>query len=300
MREPRSFTLPGAPAWPRWWLVASVAAHFIVLTALVRSSMSWHHFWGPEPAPAAATPQSGTLPRQIVLFLPTAPPPPPAVRGTGEGAGPGRAPGAPAVPLALPALPPAESGTIVVRPGAGGRDTTALAARGPRTGRGPRGLTDYTPQLGDGRLWVDPVTGQEVSSRPIIIDSAVAVRMRALADSIEHNPVADPNANPYIARPWTFKVGGKTYGIDSKGLHLGDFTIPTAVLAFLSMPEGNIDQARANQAFMAMRADILRAAARAENAEEFRQAVREIRERKEKEHEEQQHPQQGNPQPAQP
>lgn len=262
--------------------------------------MSWSHFWAAaSPAPSTGTREPGVSQRQIVLFLPTAPPPTPAPRRRGEGDGEGRAPGTPAaVPLPLPALPPADSGVAVLRPGAGGRDSTSVALRGSRTARGARGVTDYTPQLGDGRLWVDPLTGQEVSSRSIIIDSAVAVRMRALADSIEKNPAPDPNANPYISRPWTFKVGGKTYGIDSKGLHLGDFTIPTAVLAFLSMPEGNIDQARANQAFMAMRADILRAAARAENAEEFRQAVREIRERKEKEHQEQQ--QQGNPQPAQP
>lgn len=260
--------------------------------------MSWRQFWAEPVASPAGPQQPGVSPQQIVLFVPAPAPPPPAPRTPGEG---GRAPGTPVVaPVPLPPLPPADTGVAIVRPGGGGRDSTATAMRGPRSGRGPRGVTDYTPQLGDGRPWVDPYTGQEVSSRPIIIDSAVAVRMRALADSIEANPLPDPNANPYISRPWTFKVGNKTYGIDSKGLHLGDFTIPTAVLAFLSTPEGNIDQARANQAFMAMRADILRAAARAENAEEFRAAVREIRERKEKEHEEQQQQQQANPQPVQP
>jgi len=96
----------------------------------------------------------------------------------------------------------------------------------------------------------------------IRIDSVVAIRMRQMADSIEKNPLPDVNADPYVSKPWTFRVGGKTYGIDSKGIHLGDITIPTAVLAFLSTPQGNIDQARANQAYMAMRADMLRAAAR--------------------------------------
>ena len=300
MRERRSFTLPAGLAWPRWWLVASVAAHVVVFTALVESSMSWNGFFRPAPSEAASGPeQPGVSPRQLVLFIPEpAPPPAPRPRGTGEG--PGRAPGTPAVvPVPLPPLPPADTGVVLARPGAGGQDSTSLSSRGSRSARGLRTVTDYTPQLGDGRMWVDPTTGEQVASRPIILDSAVAVRMRALADSIEKNPSADPNANPYISRPWTFKVGDKTYGIDSKGLHLGSFTIPTAVLAFLSMPEGNIDQARANQAYMAMRADILRAASRAENAEEFRAAVKEIRERKEKEHEEQQQ-QQGTSQPAQP
>ena len=34
LRERRSFTLPAGRAW---WLVASVLAHFVVLTALVKS-----------------------------------------------------------------------------------------------------------------------------------------------------------------------------------------------------------------------------------------------------------------------
>ena len=146
-------------------------------------------------------------------------------------------------------------------------------------------------------------TGTATASREIRIDSAVAVRMQELADSMEKNPSLDPNADPYVSKPWTFRAGGKTYGIDSKGIHLGDFTIPTAVLAFLSTPQGNIDQARANQAYMAMRADILRAAARAQTEDDFREAVREIRARKEKEHQEQQQhqqPQPASPQPAQP
>ncbi|HVO36398.1 MAG TPA: hypothetical protein VMT21_12575, partial [Gemmatimonadales bacterium] len=64
----------------------------------------------------------------------------------------------------------------------------------------------------------------------------------------------------------------------------------------LSMPQGNIDQARANRALMSMRADILRAAARSESEDAFRQAVRDLRARKDKERQQQQPP----PQPAQP
>jgi hypothetical protein len=283
-------------AWPRWWLVASVLAHFALLTALVESSMSWHRpRQGGFLLLGAAPP--GQSNRPIVLYLPSAP----AGHGHGRGDAPGRAAGVNAAVSPVPAAPPVDSGTPTLRIGAGGRDTASVAARGSRSGRGARGVENYTPQLGDGRVWVDPVTGQvTTASRQIRIDSAVAVRMREMADSLERNPQPDVNADPYISRPWTFRVGGKTYGIDSKGIHLGDLTIPTAVLAFLSTPQGNIDQARANQAYMAMRADMLRAAARAQTMDDFRQAVREIRERKEKEHQEQQQQQQANPQPVQP
>ena len=274
--------------------------HFVVLTALVESSMSWHRERASRGFLLLGVVPPGQSNRPIVFFVPSAPAEGRRGRGTGEA--PGRAAGLSAAVVAAPVAPPVDSGTPTLRLGAGGRDTATTAMRGSRSSRGMRGVTNYTPQLGDGRVWVDPVSGggRATASREIHLDSAVAVRMQQLADSMEKNPLPDVNADPYVSKPWTFRVGGKTYGIDSKGIHLGDLTIPTAVLAFLSTPQGNIDQARANQAFMAMRADILRAAARAQTEEDFRAAVQEIRERKDKEHQEQQQQQQGNPQPAQP
>ncbi|HXY20288.1 MAG TPA: hypothetical protein VEH83_09870 [Gemmatimonadales bacterium] len=305
MRERKAFTLPSGGSWPRWWLFASVAAHFVVLTALVESSMSWHLGSPASRGRLVLTgAEAGDSTRRIVLYLPSAP----SRRGAGEGEAPGHTAAAPA-PVTVPPSAPVDSGVPPVRIGAGGRDTGVVAIARPRagSGRGVRSVTNYTPQLGDGRPWVNPETGfgsgTATASREIRIDSAVALRMQQLADSMEKNPSPDVNADPYVSKPWTFRVGGKTYGIDSKGIHLGDFTIPTAVLAFLSTPQGNIDQARANQAYMAMRADILRAAARAQTEEDFREAVREIRARKEKEHQEQQQnqqPQPASPQPAQP
>ncbi len=199
------------------------------------------------------------------------------------------------------AAPSPDTALVRVHVGAGGRDTTARAAAGGRSGRLPvrgGGVLAYQPQLGDGLLWVRPLLDLTLTSRPIRLDSSVAMRMRQLADSVDKHPPADPNADPYVSRPWTFKAGGKTYGLDARGLHLGDFTIPTALLAFLSMPQGNIDQARANRALMEMRGDILRAAARAQAEDDFRRAVRDLRARKDKERQEQQ---QNQPQqPAQP
>jgi hypothetical protein len=275
-----------------------VLAHFVVLTALVESSMSWRSERARSAFVVLGAVPPGQSNRPIVLYVPSAP----VGRGKGRGDEPGRAAGVSAAVSPMPS-PAVDSGTPTLRIGAGGRDTVTVATSGSRTGRGARGVQNYVPRLGDGRVWVDPVTGQATASREIRIDSAVAMRMREMADSMEKNPQADVNADPYVSKPWTFRVGGKTYGIDSKGLHLGDITIPTAVLAFLSTPEGNIDQARANQAYMAMRADILRAAARMQAMDDFREAVREIRARKEKEHQEQQPPQpppQPAPQPVQP
>jgi hypothetical protein len=151
-------------------------------------------------------------------------------------------------------------------------------------GRGRAGgVMAMTPTTGDPRLWVRPLYIPEGGGRPISLDSAVRQRLMALADSLERNPEYDPMRPP----SWTFERNGRTYGIDAQGIHLGTFTIPTAVLAFLPLPQGNIDQARANRQLMEMRSDILRAAARAQAEDDFRRAVREIRERKDRERREQ-------------
>ncbi len=265
----------------------------MVLSAVVRWTTAR---WGPQAARAVIVLNAPVPPLQTpgrVLSL--APP--------GPAAAPRRAPAPAAGALsAIAAAPPAPQDTavsapVVPRPGGGARDTTGGGIGAVLSNRV---VASITPEFGNGLLWVRPMLSIPLTDRPIRLDSVVALRMKAMADSIEKHPVADANANPYVSKPWTFRAGGKTYGIDSKGLHLGDFTIPTAVLAFLSLPQGNIDQARANRALLEMRADILRAAARAEAEDDFRRAVRELRERKDKERAEARGQQQGNQQPVNP
>jgi hypothetical protein len=112
-----------------------------------------------------------------------------------------------------------------------------------------------------------------------------------MADSIERNPTSDPLRLP----SWTFQRDGRTYGLDSAGLHLGPITIPAMLLALVPMPQGNIDQARANARLAAMRADIMRAAARAQAEDDFRRAVKAIRERNDRERREQREREQARP-----
>lgn len=252
--------------------MVSVLAHAVVLA-----------LWVTTNAPRAV-PMPGRAPllilnvpaeehyRPVLPVLRPAPPPPanhyrPLVMGRGVSP----------VPDTLPRLSTVQRRDSIGS-GAGNR-----AGGGVPGGTGWRTLADLGPAYGNGELWVPPLYLAPDGGRPIRMDSVVATRMLALADSIEQHPSADPNANPYVSRGWTFRRNGKTYGWDAGGLHLGDFTIPNVVLAFLSFPQGNIDQARANNALMAMRADILRAAARAQAESDFRAAVREIRARKQKE-----------------
>jgi hypothetical protein len=279
------FRLPRTSSgWSPRWLAASVAAHAVVLVV-------WS--WSNVPR---AVPQLGRAPLLVVDLAGQgrAPAPAPLVRYTaplgGRSAAPvigrGAAPviGRDSAPAAGRGFAPVTDAAAGLPTGAGGRDSAGGTGRGTR---GARTLASAVPEYGDGRLWVPPMYLPVGGGRPIRMDSVVAARMLALADSVERNPMADPRANPYVSRGWTFRRNGKTYGWDAAGLHLGDFTIPSVVLAFLSMPQGNIDLARANTALLGMRADIMRAAARAQTEDDFKQAVRDIRARKDRERREQ-------------
>jgi len=57
------------------------------------------------------------------------------------------------------------------------------------------------------------------------------------------------------------------------------------VLALLPIGQGNVDQNRAYNHLMDLRADLMYAAQRADNLEEFKERIREMRLRKEQEEE---------------
>jgi hypothetical protein len=84
---------------------------------------------------------------------------------------------------------------------------------------------------------------------------------------------------------WTTEVAGKKFGIDSKNIYIAGLKIPAAVLALLPISVGNIDQNRAYNRLMGLRADLIYAAQRAQTLEEFKQVIREIRLRKARERE---------------
>ena len=183
---------------------------------------------------------------------------------------------------ALSTSPVADPDTVPGEPaGIPDGDTAAASPVGRLLGSRLALLTPHP----DERLWVRPLVIPEGGGRPFGLDSATRAWFRMMADSMEQHPEMDPNHNPWAAaaRPWTFVRNGRTYGIDAAGLHLGSFTIPSVLLGLIAIPQGNVDQARASTALMAMRADMLRAAARAQTEEDFRRAVRGIRERNDRE-----------------
>jgi hypothetical protein len=144
-------------------------------------------------------------------------------------------------------------------------------------GGGPtRGIR---PTYSDPRLWSPP--GDIVSapkSAKERLDSAIVSIVAPFNDSIA---AAAGQRQP---GDWTFDKGGKKYGIDSRYIHLGKFSIPTAVLAMLPINQSqNPTTYESNKAAAQMHADIFWQAQRGMNDADFKKAVRSIRERKERE-----------------
>jgi hypothetical protein len=175
----------------------------------------------------------------------------------------------------------------IARPSA----STAAAAPGVEdraggTGRGTdvTAATGVQPSYTDPRLWPQPGPFTPVPKTAAQrADSAVKAAFGLFADSM-----ATAAANKGRAPgDWTrTDKDGRKWGWDQSGIHLGKVKIPQAVLALLplnvqSNPTFNDPVTARETAFR--RADIQYHANRAVSEDEFRRAVKRIRERKDRE-----------------
>ncbi len=147
------------------------------------------------------------------------------------------------------------------------------------------------PQVGDGRLWVSPRPGLPAAVADAIYGdtaarrSAAIDRLKVMVDSL--NQVLDQIQRDHQRPKWT--IGGTPdkpeWGIDSAYIHVAGIKIPTMALALLGnlLPQGNFDEEMRARQLNDMRADLLRAADRAQTLQQFRRYVRELRERKQAE-----------------
>lgn len=197
---------------------------------------------------------------------------------------------------------------LAARPGAPARASEAVTPRAARTDTAstippqPPPLLETTdtssdrsravagrlgPGLARGRLWVPalPLPPRELAQRltrshTALVDSAVTEVVQAFLDSIARDPSSQGVALP----SWTTTVAGTKFGLDSKYLYVAGLKIPAAVLALLPIPaRGN--ELKAFDRSGAMYEDLRRAAQRSQNVAEFKDAIREIRERTERERE---------------
>lgn len=278
---PRLFDLelPKRGPWPWIGIVASVALHSLLLLGWVGGRL----------------PSVPRLPRQLIVLTPPS-------------HGPDEVPMRYQLPEAAAARPGRKladnrrgmPGRRAIRPElrTPTEAVTVLPERRPEritidTGTTPRIPPQAQwgrigPGLAEGRLWVRPLPlpprelAQRLSKNPAqLVDSAVTAIVQAYLDSIANDPATKNQGLP----SWTTEIAGKKFGLDSKNIYIAGLKIPAAVLALLPIPAGNIDQNRAYNHFMDLRADLLYAAQRAQTLEEFKQVIREIRARKERERE---------------
>lgn len=281
--EPPTRRRPGVP------LVASVILHVAIGAGLLelllapRPHSTWlSHLRGAPP----------TVERIGFLALPT----PGVTNEVGKSGGNGRpvTHSKPARKLAAPQVVP--TGVRPVTPGtapaSSQEDGTGAVVGAGGAGQGIR------PQYTDPRVWVGrapALTAPRSTNQQL--DSALAASVQA------HNDTQAMLAGRQ-AGDWTFKSkNGQEWGMDQKLIRLGPVSIPNAVLALLPInhlsdnPVLGEREAQLN----AMHDDIRQHAQRQLNENEFRKAVKEVRERKEREHEDEiEYEQQHLPKPSTP
>lgn len=179
----------------------------------------------------------------------------------------------PEVPTALPAAPPSPT------PAPAAADSNA--GTGPVVGAGGP-AEGARPEYHDARVWIPPaplVTTPKTIEEAA--DSALAARVNA------HNDTLALGAGRRQPGDWTFEHNGKKYGVDPKYIQLGAFKIPTAVLAFLPLNvTANPILGENERTLTSRHDDIMYQAQRSLNEDEFRDAVRHVRQRLEKAHDE--------------
>lgn len=196
---------------------------------------------------------------------------------------PSVAPTQPVEPLVAPTTVPTELPPIRLEPSA---PVTGAPSGGGVTGalRGGSGVTKgIQPSFDDPRVWAPiPEFVYAPKTEKERLDSAVVSMIVQYADSMA---AATYQPNKFERGDWTIERGGQKFGIDRQFIRLGPISIPTALLALLPLNQMQpnpieMDRARLNGF---MRADILYHAQVAMNEDQFRAAVRAIRDRKERE-----------------
>ncbi len=198
----------------------------------------------------------------------------PKAGGDGRAASEDPTPAAPIVaPTSVPSsVPAAPAGPPRADPGGVG---PLVGGGGPTLG--------IRPSFNDRRLWASPSDIVLAPDLPMTRADSLRSVLQATAEAYVDSMV---RANPQGRRPgdWTFERGGKKYGIDPMFIRLGDFSIPTALLALLPMnvQANPVAQERALR-LTSMRNEIIEQAERRARDDDFYAAVKALRERKEKE-----------------
>jgi hypothetical protein len=196
----------------------------------------------------------------------------------------------PPAPILAPTVTPTTLPPVAPPTAAPGVST----GTGTGSGGAPAGIAaGVEPALPDARIQLRPNALRLPLSMAEKNDSAVKAIYLAYREAevlAEEHKGRDP-------RDWTFERNGQKYGVDTSWIYLGKFKIPSAILAALPFNYGGVDGSRIIQGRNAawIQNDIY-THSQGLSEDDFRAAVRRIRERKEREEKEGKN----KPQPATP
>ena len=252
---------------PRWWAL-SIVAHVVLIAVLAQIIFRY------PLGQIAGIPRPQQV-RETITYVQLATP-------ASENSGGGRAgtPSANAAPAPLQA--PADVPTAI--PTATPNDSSRSQAAG-GTGTGDAGdgigpVTGIAPLQPDSRIALSPRgIGRVERSTVEQVDSIVELVIGIVRDSIA---IAEAQRKP---GDWTkTDKNGRVWGWDPQGnIRLGKFTIPGALLALLPLNRSGPMSPIEQRSLAYIRRDIMENAQRSINEDEFRAAVKRIRERKERE-----------------
>jgi hypothetical protein len=172
-------------------------------------------------------------------------------------------------PTELPPVPPAT------------QSVGAISGTGTGSGGAPVGAaTGVELTVPDSRIELRPNGLRMPLTTAQRNDSAVKAIFMAYREA-EIEAEAHRGRSP---KDWTFEKDGQKYGLDSQYIYLGKFKLPSAILAALPFNYGGVDGSRIIQARNAswIQNDIY-THSQGLSEDDFRAAVRRIRERKDKE-----------------
>jgi hypothetical protein len=166
-------------------------------------------------------------------------------------------------------------------PAAGGTPGGVQGGTGVGGGSGP--TTGIVPAEPDPRLAADAkffYPKNKTSAQRA--DSAVKATILAFNDSVER--ASELESGKRKPGDWTFGSDGKKWGVDGSKIYLGKFWIPSAVLAALPIRvQNNPGETIADRLSTARRSDVMLHAESQFHDDEFKSAVKRIRERKDRE-----------------
>lgn len=255
------------------WIV-SLAVH-IALGALLVSAVVWRSPLEEMLARQKAVP----IPAERIGFVALPQGPPVEGREGGDGR-PLREPAE--APPPRPLVAPREVPTGIPPVNLQAAPTPDAGGSGEVVGQGGP-LAGIRPSYDTPRLYPGPERPFVVApraSRPTAreIDQEVRRRLAGINDSLAALPAQRAPGD------WTFEKGGKKYGVDQQKIYLGPVTLPTALLALLPLNvQGNPTEIDRGRALAYQRRDIDFQARKAVTDEEFKDAVKRIRARRDRE-----------------